>query len=204
MSNGKTISVVAVATCLLWCLAGAGSASATGFWNGTTKLGKGTFIDFSLAGLARAKMTNTAGTETLDECQVSTVRGNVSSAGGSGFSVFVSLGSNLLESCTVPTSTDIPGGWEIGQIGTSTEGTVKSSAEIDVTVNTIFFGVCRYGVSSGTHLGVLKTTSSGVAQLTLNVITKKLSGSNFACPETVKWTASYYNTGIENLRVEAT
>jgi hypothetical protein len=198
------MSLSALAMAAAIALTGASVASATALWEGSNKLFVGSLIDFSLAGLTVAKLTNTAGTEVLDECSVSTVRGTISNAGGSGVAVKGNIGSITWEGCTVPTTTDTKGSLEVTQIGSSTDGTVKATGEIGVTINTIFFGLCQYGVKAGAHLGVLKTSSSGVAVFTANATAVKLSGSNFVCPETTKWVATYYNTVNSNLRVEAT
>jgi hypothetical protein len=200
MKHVKMLSLAAVAAMALMALVGVSSASATTLFNGTTVLKTGSTLDFSLKS-ATAKLTNTTGTETLDECTGSTVKGKTTNETGT--SVTGSLEELTWTGCSVPTSTDNLGGLEVDQIGTTTEGTVKASAEIGVTVNTIFFGVCKYGVKLGNHLGVLKTSAAGTAVFSANATATKLTGSNFACPETTKWVAEYQSTTPDNLRVEA-
>ena len=208
MKHLKMFSIAAVAAMALMGFVGASTASATALYKGATKMVKGETLDFSLAEKETAKLTNTAGTETLDECTGSTVKGSITNAGGAGVAVQGSISELLWTGCTVTTTTDEKGGLEVTQIldkegKPTTEGTVKANAEIGVTINTVFFGICKYGVKSGTHLGVIKTASSGAAFFTANAVAVKLSGSNFACPETTKWTAKYQSTEPVNLRVEA-
>jgi hypothetical protein len=177
----------------------ASSASATELYNGATTLKSGTALDFSNVGTA--KLTNTAGTEVLDECTGSTVKGTTTNTGSAGVAVQGNLTELTWTGCSVPTSTDTLGGLEVAWTA-GTEGTVKANAEIGVTINTIFFGVCKYGVEKGNHLGTIKSSAAGTASFTANATAKKLSGSNFACPETTKWAASYTSTTPDNLRVE--
>jgi hypothetical protein len=83
-----------------------------------------------------------------------------------------------------------------------TQGTVESDAEIGVTINTVLFGSCVYGVANGTSVGTLTTFSSGAAKFDANAIAKKLSGGA-SCPETAKWTGEYTSTEPSgNLRLE--
>ena len=199
MKHLKMLGLAVVAAMALMAMVGAGSASATALYNGATKLGVGATIDFSNVG--PVKLTNTAGTEVLDECTGSTVKGTISQAGGAGVAVKGNISELTWSGCTVPTTTDEKGGLEV--IWTAgTEGTVKASAEIGVTINTIFFGVCKYGVKAGNHLGTIKSSAAGTAQFTANATATKLAGSNFACPETTKWIAAYQSTTPHNLRVE--
>jgi hypothetical protein len=206
MKHVKIIGIVAVAAMALMAFA-ASSASATALYNGSTKLGVGSELDFSLKAGTKAQLTETAKPEgegrVLDECGTSTVKGKITNAGGAGVEVQGSNSELTWGSCSVPTTTDTLGGLKVAQIGTSTEGTVKSNAEIGVTINTIFFGTCRYGVANGTHLGVIKSSASGTAEFTANAVAVKQTGGEFACPSTTKWVATYVSTTPDNLRVEA-
>jgi len=201
MKYVKILSLAAVAAMALMAFA-ASSASATALYNGTTKLGVGSELDFSLKSGAKAELTETGG-EAIESCSTSTVKGSITNAGGSAATVSGNISSLLWESCNFPTTTITNGGLEVHQIGTGTEGTVTSNAEIGVTINTVFFGSCVYGVEKATDLGTLKTTASGTAEFVANAVAKKLSGSNFACPETARWKATYQSTTPDNLRVEA-
>jgi hypothetical protein len=201
MKNLKIFVLAVVAVMAQLAFVGASSASATALYNGATKLGVGSTT--FLSGVGTMKQTNTAGTEVINECTGSSLKDSVTSAGGAGVAVKASISELTWTGCSVPTTTDEKGGFEVTQIGSSTEGTVKATAEIGVTTNTIFFGVCKYGVKAGNHIGVVKTTASGTADWHTHATWTKLTGSNFACPETTTITMTYVSTTPDNLRVEA-
>lgn len=191
MKYVKILSLAAVAAMALMAFA-ASSASATALYSGSTKLGSGSTIDFSIPSGGSALLVDTTGEE-LDKCSSSTVQGKLSSASTG------SIEKLTWSSCTFPTSTVTLGKLEVTG-GANTEGTVKADAEIGVTINTIFFGSCVYGVTAGTSVGTIK---GNPASFTANAVAKKLSGSNFACPETAKWTGNYSATEPANLHVES-
>ncbi len=197
MKNLRLLGLVAIAAMAPMAFA-ASSASATVLYNGSTKL-TGALLDFSLEALAHARLTDTSG-NTLDDCAVSTVKGNTKNTGSATETVKGTIGTISWESCTFPTSTVTAGSWEFHWTS-GTNGTITSASEIGVTINTVLFGSCVYGVKAGANLGVLTTKSSGVAVFDANATVIKLSGGG-ACPETAKWTANYYNTSDENLRIE--
>jgi hypothetical protein len=71
-----------------------------------------------------------------------------------------------------------------------------------MTIQSFFFGSCVYGVTAGTDLGTF--TGGNPAQFTANAVLEKLSGSAFACPSTMLWTATYVSTSpAGDLHVEA-
>jgi len=203
MKYVKILSLAAVAAMALMAFA-ASSASATALYNGTTKLKVGSELDFSLKSGTSALLVDTEN-NTLDTCTTSTVKGSISNEGGAGKAVSGSISSLTWGQeggkCTFTTTTTKNGGLEVNWTS-GTSGTVKSNAEVAVTINTVFFGSCVYGVASGTSLGTLASASSGNATFTANAVAIKLSGSNIACPETSKWTGTYVSTTPVNLRVE--
>jgi hypothetical protein len=199
MKHVKIISLVAVAAMALMAFA-ASSASATALYNGATKLGVGSELDFSLKAETKAQLTETGG-RVLDECGTSTVKGKISNAGGAGVEVQGNNEEISWEGCSVPTTTDVLGGLKVADLG-GTKGTVRANAEIGVTINTVFFGVCRYGVSNGTDIGTIQSFASGTAVFNANAVATKQTGSQFACPETTKWVATYVSTSPDNLRIE--
>jgi hypothetical protein len=201
MGNLKFLGIAAAAAMALMAFA-ASSASATALYNGATKLGVGSEIDLSLKSGTSALLVNTEGGEIVT-CKASTIRASISNAGGATATVSGNISSFTWESCTSPTTTTIKGGLEIHQIGSTTEGTVTSNAEIGWTINSVFFGTCVWGVAKATDLGKLTTFAGGTAELHVNAVAIKLSGSNFACPETAKWTGIYVSTTPDNTRVEA-
>jgi len=186
----KILSLAAVAAMAM--MAFASSASATTIIGGSPEktLGSGDTIDFSIPSGKSAVLVDTEGGE-LDTCSGSTVNGKLSSAATG------SIESLTWTGCTFPTSTVTKGKLEVVSTG-GTNGEVKADAEIGVTINTIFFGSCVYGVTSGTKVG---TVAGNPAVFTANAVAKKLSGSNIACPETSKWTGTY-NATTANLHVE--
>lgn len=89
------------------------------------------------------------------------------------------------------------------RIAGTSNGTVRSDptgGEIRVTINTVFFGTCVYGVKGGAHLGVITEGEAvggtgTVAHFTAeNAVAEKLEGSNFACPAKSLWSATYVLT----------
>jgi hypothetical protein len=136
---------------------------------------------------------------TLDTCKTSVAKGNLTTNSGT-------PSGNLSElswgSCTFPTKTLVLGGLKVTQIGTTTNGKVESNATIEVTINTVLFGSCVYGVNANTEIGTLTTASTGTAKFDANAVAKKLSGGA-SCPETSKWTGEYVSTEPDQLRVEA-
>lgn len=169
------------------------SASATALYNGPTPLGSGSVLDFSIPSSGSVVLVDTEGGE-LDKCSTSTVKTTLSSAATG------SNGELTWGNCTFPTSTLTQGKLEFVWIG-GTTGAVVADAEIGVTINTVFFGTCVYGVEKGTDLGIVTTFSSGSATFHFKPVVKKFSGSNFACPQTGQWLGTYTSTEPTNLRV---
>jgi hypothetical protein len=162
----------------------------------------GTTLDFSLKSGTKAKLVETSAPEgngePLDECTVSTAKGKIEKLEPVTGSIETLSWSN----CTFPTTTLAKGKLEVLNIGGTHNGTVKADSTTEVTVNTIFFGSCIYGPTVGVDLGELKEGKP--ATFVANAVLKKLTGSNFACPETAKWTAEYTLTepGEKTLSVE--
>jgi hypothetical protein len=201
MKHLKTFVGVGLIATAVAATFGAGSALGTAFYNGATKLGVGSSLDFSLKSGTKVKITNTTGTEVLDECSTSTDKGKLTSAGGAAATVKRKVETLTWEGCTVPTTTTKAGEQETHWISGTTIGTVTSSTETSVSINTIFFGVCVYGAPAGTHLGTF-TGNLTPPVMDLNEIVVKREGSNFACPETTKVTATYTGTEPASVRVE--
>jgi hypothetical protein len=157
----------------------------------------GTTLDFSLKSGTKAKLVSTEG-ETLDECSGSTVKGKLEKA------EFVTgpIESLTWSGCTFATTTSTLGKLEVENIAGTHNGTVKSDAEISVTINALFFGSCIYGIKAGADLGELKEGKP--ATFVANAVVEKLAGSAGTCPATAKWTAEYTLTepGEKTLSVE--
>lgn len=188
----KMLGLAAVAAAALMAFVGASTASATVITGSAGKLGVGSSLDFSLKTGTSALLVNTAGEE-LDKCSTSTVKGNITNAGGAAATVTGEIKELTWGGpCTFPTVTTKLGKLEIHHIAGTTNGTLTADSEIGVTINTVFFGSCVYGVTAGTHLGVV--TGGNPATFHANAVAEKLSGSAFACPATSKWTGTYVNT----------
>jgi len=201
----KMLGLAAVAAMAL--MAFTGVASASMLYNGATTLNAGTTLEFSLKSGTSALLKETSAPggngETLDTCTSSTVQGNITNAGSSTATV---TGENTAISwgptCTFPTTTTKLGKLEIHHITGGTNGTLTADTEIGVTINTVFFGSCVYGVTEGVDLGIL--TGGNPATFHANAVAEKLSGSALACPSTSLWTGTYTSTKpAGDLHVEA-
>jgi hypothetical protein len=197
MKYVKILSLAAVAAMALMAFA-AGSASATSLYNGTTKLSNTATLDFSIPSGGSANLVDTSGTS-LDKCSTSTAKGKLTTNEGTPSGALTEL---TWGSCSFPTKTLTLGGLKVTQIGATTNGKVESNATIEVTINTILFGSCVYGVEKNTEIGTLTTAAAGTATFDANAVAKRLTGSQAACPETSKWTGSYTSTEPDQLRVE--
>jgi len=190
MKDLKVFGLAAMAAMALMAFA-AGSASATAIYSGSTKLGSGSAGDFSIPSGKSVVLVNTT-SEELDKCSTSTVKGKLSSAATG------SIEALTWENCTFPTKTITLGKLEVTG-GTGTVGTVKADATIEVTMNTVFFGSCIYGVTAGETVG---TVSGNPATFTASAVVEKFSGSALACPSTGKLTGTYNSTEPANAHVE--
>jgi hypothetical protein len=201
MNQVKKLLVAAVAATALLALVGTGTAAATAVYKGATKMGVGEKIDFSLKKETSGNFTETSG-GTLDTCTGTTIKLSISQAGSSTTTTTGNVTELINTGCTFPTTAVILGKGEIHHISGTTNGILTADAEIGVTINTVFFGTCIYGVTAGTTLGTL--TGGTPATFHANSVMKKLSGSAFACPETGKWTGTYVSTEpAGDLHVEA-
>jgi len=195
MKYAKMLALAAVAAGALMAFVGAGTASATVLcsttadpcpagqsWPATTPL------DFSIPSGSSANLVDTEG-EPLDTCSTSTVKGSISSAGSSTTTTTGAVSELTWGSCTFPTNTILKGKLEVHKIAGTSNGTVTADGTFEVTINTIFFGSCIYGVTSGVDLGEI--TEGKPAIFHANAVAEKFSGSALACPATSRWTATY-------------
>jgi cytoskeletal protein CcmA (bactofilin family) len=192
MKYVKILGLAAVAAMAMMAFAGSASA-ATHLVGGEPEatLTKGAKIDFSIPSGGSALLVTTKG-ETLDTCSSSTVQGELETETTGKITALTWSG------CTFTTDTVTLGKLKVTG-GTETKGTVESDAEIGVTINTVLFGSCVYGVEANKVVGSI---AGSPAVFTANAVAIKLSGSNFACPETSKWTGTYNATEPKNLHVE--
>jgi len=191
MKQMKKLGLAVTAAAALMALVGAGTASATALYNGSTKLGAGSVIDFSLASGGSGLMVNTEN-ESMDTCTTTTIKITLTSAGSTTTTATGNVSELTQKNCSFPTTTATLGKGEIHHIAGTTNGVVTADASIELTINTIFFGECIYGVTAGTTLGVL--TGGNPPTFHSNAVAEKFSGSNLACPATGKWSGTYVGT----------
>ncbi len=202
MKHAKMLALAAVAAGALMAFVGAGTASATVLCSTTTEScsegqnwKENTVLDFTIPSGSSANLVDTGGEE-LDKCSTSTVKGKITNAGSSTATVTGPVEELTWGSCTFPTKTLTLGKLEVHKIAGTSNGTLTADGTFEVTINTIFFGSCIYGVTSGVDLGEL--TEGNPAIFHANAVAEKFSGSNFACPSTSKWTATYTLTSPSN------
>jgi hypothetical protein len=191
MKQTKKLVLATLLAAALMGFAGAGSAAATALYHGATKLGAGQVIDFSLAPGGSGLMVNTKG-EQLDTCATTTIKLALTSAGSSTTTVKGEATELTQSNCNFPTKTIKMGSGEIHHIAGTTNGLVTAASSIEYTINTVLFGECIYGVTNGVSLGTL--TGGNPPTFHSNAVVEKFSGSNFACPETGKWSGTYVGT----------
>lgn len=201
MKHVKMLGLAVIAAAALMAILGASTASATVICKNNLNTEKcsepwpiGTEGTASLASGSSALLVDTEGGE-LDRCSASTVTGKLKSQ-GSGVPAISELSTLTWGSCTFATKTLSAGSGELTWIKGTDNGTLVTKGT-EVTINTVFFGSCIYGTpSTGTDMGT--TVGGNPGSLTVNAVIKKLSGSNFACPETTIFTAKYVATSPTN------
>jgi len=195
MRYAKMLALAAVAAGALMAFIGAGTASATVLCSTTADpcptgqdVLAGTVVDLSSTG--STVLTDTSGETTLDTCTVSTLKGKTTNTGGTTETVEIGVETLSWEKCTFPTKTLKTADLEVHKIATTSNGTVTAGGTFEVTINTIFFGSCIYGVTKGTSIGDLTEGKPAIFHAT-KAVAEKFSGSAAACPETSLWTSTY-------------
>jgi hypothetical protein len=197
MKYVKMLALAAVAAGALMAFIGAGTASATELCSTTTAAGacpagqKVTGnLKFTLASGTSALLKET-GAEggTLDTCKGSEVAGEITNSGSATTTVTGKITSLTWSTCSFTTTTTLKGGLECHRIAGTSNCTLTADGPTKVTINTVFFGSCVYTVTEGESIGDL--TEGNPAVFHANAIAHKQEGSNFACPATSVWTATY-------------
>jgi hypothetical protein len=203
MKHIKMLALAAVAAGALMAFIGAGTASATTICSTTIhscpagQIWPTTVLDFTIPSGQSANLVTTEG-ESIDKCTASTVKGTLTN-GSTTTTPSGPVEELTWTSCTFPTKTLKTASLECHLITGTSNCTLTSKSggagheEFEVTINTVFFGSCIYGVSNGVSLGDITEGTPPVFHA--NAVATKKSGSNFACPETSKWTATYELTG---------
>ncbi len=194
MKYTKMLSLVAVAAAALMAFVGVGTASATTLTDEAGNVVKsGTTIDFSIPSGASTLLVDTEN-EPLDTCTQSTARGKTTNEGGTGAAVTGNVETLDWGNCSFVTKTLHTNGLQVNGTGS---GNVSATGTFEVTINTILFGSCIYGVTNGVSIGTL---ASGT--FTANAVVEIFPGSNFFCPTTAKWTGTYTATEPKGLKVD--
>ena len=198
----KILGLAAVAAAALMAIGGASSASATVLCSTTADpcpAGQdwpvNTTLDWSIPAGGSVLQTDTAG-EPLNTCKESTVKWTITKTGSSTETVTGLDEETTFGACTFPTKTLKLANTEIHKIAGTSNGTVTADGVTEITINTLFFGSCVYGVPNGHSIGDI--TEGNPPTFHVNAITWKLAGSAIACPETDIWTATYTLTLPKN------
>ncbi len=199
MKHLKMLGLALVAAAAFMAVVGAGTASATELCSTATtpcsgtKYGSGTKIDASLVAGTNAVLVTSLTTVT---CTASTIKGETTSAGGSGATAVTGKITELSftgctrtggEKCTV-TQTSV-GNVSVTGGSASTTGSfnfnVTSKTGANVTCG--FFINCTFSTSSATLAGKNQTTG----RPTVKAESISLAREGGICPSTSTWTASY-------------
>jgi hypothetical protein len=199
MKYAKMLALAAVAAGALMALIGAGTASATVICSTTADpcptgqaWGNGTAIDFSIPSGQSAVLKDTSGNE-LDKCTSSTVSGSITNTGSATSTVTGAVKGLTWGGCTFPTATVATSNLEVHKIAGTSNGTVTSDGTFEVTINTVLFGSCIYGVASGVDIGTISEGSGTNSTFSANAVASRF-GTNLACPKTSLWTGTYVLT----------
>lgn len=194
----KVLGLAAVAAAALAAAFGAGTASATVLCSTTADpcpAGQdwpvNTTLDWSIPAGGSVLQTDTEG-NTINTCKESTVKWTMTKTGGSTETVTGVDEETTFGNCTFPTKTIKLANTEIHKIVGTSNGTVTADGVTEITINTILFGSCVYGVNNGASIGDI--TEGKPAMFHVNAVTWRLAGSNVVCPETDRWTATYVLT----------
>jgi len=197
----KMLGLTVVAAVALTALVGAGAASATVLCKNNLNTEKcsepypvGTKGTASLASGSSAIIEEVGPEgETLDTCKGSTATETLQNAGSATTTVTGKVAASGItwSNCTFSTTTISGGEAELHWIAGTDNGTLTAKG-FEVTINTIFFGSCVYGLGStmkdwGTIVG------GAPGSFTANAIVSKISGG-VTCPTEARVTGKYINT----------
>jgi len=200
MKYVKMLGLAAIAAAALTAIVGAGSASATVLCSTTVEpcpAGQqwlNTTLDWSIPAGGSVLQTDTTG-EPINTCKESTAKWTMIKNGGVNETVTGEDELTTFGGCNFPTTTIKLAKTEIHKIAGTSNGTVTADGVTEITINTVLFGSCIYGVPNGASIGDI--TEGNPATFHVNAVTKRLGGSAF-CPETDRWTATYTLTSPVN------
>jgi hypothetical protein len=202
----KMLALAAVAAGALMAFIGASTASAAVICSTTKdpcpegqKWPAGTVLNFTAISSLLLKETGASGA-TLDTCSGGTMKGKLTNAGGAGAAATGPVETLDWTGCSLPTKTLKTANLEVKKIAGTSNGTIVADGKFEVTINTVFFGSCIYGVTPGVSLGDLTegkgqsaTTGGEPAILHLNSILE-ITIENGICPPTANLTGTYQLT----------
>jgi hypothetical protein len=191
----RTLGLAAVAATALMVFVGAGTALAETTVCKTIQnpcpagwaLQGGETIDATLSG---STIMETTGGAVLQTCTGGTIKGTVAGAGVATTPTGSVEPSGLTWGvCTRTTDTIQGGSIQLHANGDATHtGTIKAR-HISVTVSTVSFGSCTFGLGSLNEYSDIGTvTSSTPGVIHINALLPKEAGG---CPNQIRWTATY-------------
>jgi hypothetical protein len=197
----KMLGLAAIAAAALTALVGAGAASATVLCKNNLNTEKcsepyavGTKGTASLVAETNAVIEEVGPEgEALDVCQGSTATETLQNAGSATTTVTgkVEASGITWSKCTFTTKTISGGETELHWIAGTDNGTLTAKG-FEVTINTIFFGSCTYGLGS-TMKDWGNIVGGAPGSFTVNAIVSKISGG-VSCPTEARVTGKYTNT----------
>jgi hypothetical protein len=188
----KMLGLAAVAAMALMAF-GAGSASANTTICETTvapcpagwAVEGGDTLDATLTGTAILETTTGA---VLDTCNAGTVKGTVSGTGVATTPTGTVAAAGLTWGPTCTRTTDTLEGGSI-QIHANADHTGAGKARgFNVTVSTVAFGSCTFGLPAGEYSSMGTATSGTPGVIHINTLISKIAG---ACPNQVRATATF-------------
>ena len=184
----KMLGLAAVAAMALMAFVGAGTASAnelcTKLENPCAAANRITKVEASLIG-GTSKLEDTE-KNVLDTCTGGGVKITNIKQGGGVDPITGEVPKEDLTWTGCIFTTDTVANGTADATAASGGGTTLTATGSQVTINTILFGSCVYGVGTGLDLG---TVANGGTELVVNKTVKKVSGA--ICPETAVWNATY-------------
>jgi len=197
MKHAQTVGLAAMATMSLMAFLGASSVSATILCT-ATETPCSTANKYTTTQDKEIEASLESGTTVSfhgingfidNTCSSSSVKGEISNAGGATATVAETVKEIVLGGCT---NTTVPNnaaacGLEIHNIAGTDNGTLTGSG---CTVTMLLFGVeCKFGLANGTHLGTVTGGAMGTPDI--KAVVEKIDGSSILCPDTELWEAKY-------------
>lgn len=197
MKLTKTLCIAMIAAGAALAIAIADSASATVLCTTTStpcanRWGSSTEIDSTLEAGKSSEIKDTNG-NLLSECTTSTLKLTTITVGGATSTVEASFGKASLtwNACTVATVSLAGGTVEIHHISSTDNGTVTGKG-MQVTVNTLLFGSCTFGLGAAFRdIGTFTGGSIPAGTPPVIDIDTVLTREAGLCPSSARWKAVF-------------